>query len=226
LCYYLYWEYQLRHKELLVNKPYLQKLDHIGTAWVRECLENGEAFSKIVLSEVSLDKGAVYLAVATPEHEEAAKGNRPLKWGALSSEVISTNQQAGLLLDELRRLKAEYDSLAIVVEDNLMQPGHPLLKFPDTRLYQIKNRYLHSKNLSAIHGAADLDKHLSQSSGYPLDAFIIAERSLPENEIIDEGDAESMASSVLGIINFAYDNETYTLWLKEGIGLEDIEHII
>jgi len=47
-----------------------------------------------------------------------------------------------------------------------------------------------------------------------LRAYIIHAKDTPANNVLGNVDAERLASAVLGIANFAYDSETYILWVK------------
>lgn len=196
-----------------MEESYFYKLDNTGKVWVRECLENGEAFSKVVLSIVNLEKGSAYVAVAIPEHQKAVKDHRPLRWGALPLGVINTKAQTNMLFHALKQLEEEHGPLTVVSEDNLWYPNDKApktLQSPTGELYQFKNRYLYSQNLSKILSPTDLTSSLQGS--WLLNAFLILEENMPHNKNLTDQDAQRLASSVLGIINFAYDGETYTLW--------------
>lgn len=196
-------------------QPYFQKLDGDGITWVQQCLEQGEAFAQAVLSKVDLNKGTVSIIVARKEHQASITENRPLSWGTTLDRVVQTDIQSSLLFQKLKVLEKEHGQLAIVLEDNLRHPGDKSLgKFPKKQLFQIGNRYLHVKSLATIRDSIELSHYLNWSSGYPLNAFAVIQSVIPDRLSLNEADVNNLAAGVQGIINGAYDNETYTLWLK------------
>lgn len=198
----------------LLDKPYFDELGERGIAWVRECLENGEGLSRIVLSKADLTEGHTYIAVAVHEHAVAIAGNRPLNHGAINRSAIDTEPQLQMLIDKLRELEKKTGPLTVLVEDNLRHPSDPVERLPRLPTYQFRDRYLYAQNLLDIRFGYDFEV-LGQSSGYPLNAFVVLSRTLPTNTHWSDSYAEKLASAVIGIINFAYDGETYTLWVKK-----------
>lgn len=201
-----------------MDESYFQKLDAKGAAWVRDCLESGEALSHAMLSKANLDEGTALLAITTTEHRDAVSNDHPFNQGVLNQKVVYTDLPAGLLLKELRELEDRSGPLAVVVEDNLTSPGDPILKSHLTgRLNRFNDKFLNTKNVATIQTAKDLIGHLNQSSGHPLNAFVVPLENIPDRQEFEQSDINGMASSALAVINFAYDNETYILWLASSI---------
>jgi len=199
-----------------IDKPYFYELNSAGIAWVRDCLEGGRVLSKIVLSKVSHDNGKVFIAIATPEHNEAAQHNQPLRWGTAKIGVpFYTVYQTAMLFHALKQLEEKYGPLAVAVEDDLTSGDPKAEEALAKQLYKVEDQYLNIKTVSGIMNPKELINHLEQSIGYPLNAFVIPEKAIPDHKNLSGSDIEGMASSVLGIINFAYDGETYTLWIGD-----------
>lgn len=201
-----------------MEEPHFQEIGAEGIAWVRECLESGELLSHAVLSNINLDNGVLFLAITTDEHRIAASNHHPFGQGALTSKVISTKLPAKLLLERLSTIEKNSNLLAIIVEDNLRDLGDPILENYQTgKRYILRDKFLNIMDIASIQTPDDLVKLLNQSSGYPLNAFVVLAKDVPEKGSLSVADIETLASSTNAIINFAFDGETYTLWLAHSI---------
>lgn len=201
-----------------LDKPYMHKLGKEGNAWVRECLEltkvfdNDETFTRDVLAKTNLEKGEVYIAIAAVEHDEALTGGQPLKWGRFQLGSHNMDMQAEILLAKLKQVANECGSISIVNEDFMPIHNEPVEKYPASEIYQLHKQFLYIKNLSNIETASELVDHLCHN--FLLSAYIVPSKDVPSKNTLSNADADKLADSVIGIINFAYDGETFTLWLS------------
>jgi len=197
-----------------LDKPYFKDLGQFGIAWTHECLENGEAFSRRVLSSVDLNGGNTSVVVAVQQHQTAIASKKPLSQGSINRTAIDTNLQSPMVVDRLKKLEAKYGPLVILVEDNLRYPSDPIQRHQRHTRYEFKNRYLYRQQILEPVNAQTLDI-LAQSSFYPLNAFLTPQQVVPDSKQLSDSDAEKIAANVIAIINAAYDGESYTIWVKK-----------
>ncbi len=203
------------HRNLWMTrmKPHFYNLLEDGIRWTKASLEAGGQLSHAALASLDFNKGVTRVVLAFPQHEKAAQDHINLSTGALADPKISFERQAEILLEKLRDIEKSEQPLAVVVEDDLARKGDLVLErqLPAQLLF-FDDKPLHVKELGEIHTSEEMAAHLSQSSGYPLNAFIVPIATIKRRQELSENDLNDMASATKAVVNAAYDYETYSLW--------------
>ena len=196
-----------------MSEPQVYNLDSKGREWTRKSLEMGGILSREVQSINDLKMGETSVVLCTWE-QEMAVSKKSIEHGTIQSRLINSEPAAEAILKIVTHMEKERGQLAVVVEDDLMRPGDPATRDDETALYTLGRTVIHCRWLDELKTAKNLDHYLAQSaSGYPLNAFLVPIADLPAKGELDEKDIKKVANSVRGIINTAFDRESYTIWI-------------
>jgi len=204
------------------DKPYFARLDDAGIEYIRGCLEQGEEFSRLVLSEIELNDGTVYLDVSNEQIQDALNRQHPLSQHVVNGPVKNANHPEEILLDRLRQLDKERGPLALIGEDNGIKYRNTGNRFiPDLPYYKFsEDLWLYVQNVADIKHWHSIDV-TGLTIRYAENTHIIATKDLLGNPSQDHSlsseNASHLASSVMGVISGAYHahaSDTYTLWLR------------
>lgn len=177
-----------------------------GKRWLTRWLAAGFDISAAVLTDISFDRGSFRTFVPVDASVESIQfPDAPDVPGAVSDEGLAW------FLESLIRAGA----CALIVEDDLAErsdPGQPDASIPSGF---IGNRIVHWLPLEAGSGVQAVEM-IMKSASHILNAFVsdksIADLGLLDRQEIAEGVGKEIATSLMAIITFAFDETSFAVW--------------
>jgi hypothetical protein len=199
--------------DITFDQPRLEPLGERGTTSVRTCLTRGVDFAELVLDNVDIQQGSVSVAVTTPAQQAALAEERDLKWATATAEATDTKVVDSMLFAALHELDKTTGPLVVMGLDNVKDIAAKEHSWSNLPHFKYKDTYLYYQRVADINSEADLQV-LGLTVGYINSDLVIPLQSLPSDVDLTDETAASLASSVVGIINGAFHDETFTLWVR------------
>lgn len=197
------------------------ELGAAGLVYVRECLEAGKTFSRLLLKTHDLNTGTAVTKLPAGIEEAAAKdfdsGGKLPELYPRTSNLQAVPDSDFLLIPEVNRFLSESSANICILEDSLANPTDPFLQSVKTRYSAFQDEVYHLI-CQPDNNSDTISKTLRQAHSW---LTIGALTSTPQETGIcgQRGDLTlsnltTMAQGTEVIIVGAYDGEGYVIWSK------------
>jgi hypothetical protein len=195
------------------------ELGAAGIAYIRECLEAGKTFARLLLQTHDLNMGKAVTKLPASVDDEAAKD---FDSGGKLPELYprTTNLQAVpdsdfLMMPEINRFLSESSANICILEDSLANPTDPFLQSVKTRYSAFQDEVYHLI-CQPDNNSDTISKTLRQAHSWlTIGALTSAPEEMGVCAQLGElklSSLTTLAQKAQEIIVGAYDGEGYVIW--------------